>query len=103
MLCRAPFTTACADITDQYARRLKELPDFPLAQNISDVRTERRLYHVNQHCVMQAEISEASSGNPGIPPSSLMSFLRVKRAISGEVPLHTLSRVAVVPPPLLLV
>lgn len=52
---------------------------------------------------MQAEVSEASSGNPGIPPSSLMSFLRVKHAISGEVPLHTLSRVAVVPPPLLLV
>ena len=57
---------------------------------------------MNQHCVMQAEVSEASSGNPGIPPSSLMSFLRVKRAISGEVPLHTLNRVAVVPPPLLL-
>ena len=35
---------------------------------------------------MQAEVSEASLGNPGIPPSSLMSFLRVKPAISGEFP-----------------
>ena len=33
---------------------------------------------------VQAEVSEASLGNPGIPPSSLMSFLRVKPAISGE-------------------
>ena len=63
-----------------------------MAQNVSDVRTDRRLYHVNQHFVMQAEVSEASSGNPGIPPSSLMSFLRVKHAISGEVPLRTLEQ-----------
>ena len=33
---------------------------------------------------MQAEVSEASLGTPGIPPSSLTSFLRVKPAISGE-------------------
>ncbi len=33
----------------------------------------------------QAEISEASGHNPGIPPSSLMSFLRVKPGIAGVV------------------
>jgi nicastrin len=36
-------------------------------------------------CALQAEVSEASSHNPGIPPSSLMSFLRVKPSISGVV------------------
>ncbi|CAL5224917.1 g7683 [Coccomyxa viridis] len=33
----------------------------------------------------KAEVSEASLGTPGIPPSSLTSFLRVKPAISGLV------------------
>lgn len=33
----------------------------------------------------QAEVSEASGRNPGIPPSSLMSFLRVKPSIAGVV------------------
>lgn len=33
----------------------------------------------------QAGISEASGHNPGIPPSSLMSFLRVKPGIAGVV------------------
>ncbi|CAL8470795.1 g10337 [Coccomyxa elongata] len=33
----------------------------------------------------KAEISEASGHNPGIPPSSLMSFLRVKPGIAGVV------------------
>lgn len=39
MLCRVQSTIACADITDLCARRSKELPDFSLVQNISDVRT----------------------------------------------------------------
>ena len=34
---------------------------------------------------MQAEVSEASLGNPGIPPSSLTSFLRAKPQISGTL------------------
>ena len=32
---------------------------------------------------MQAEVSKASLGNPGIPPSSLTSFLKAKPEISG--------------------
>ncbi|GIL91104.1 hypothetical protein Vretimale_9556 [Volvox reticuliferus] len=33
----------------------------------------------------QARVSEASTANPGLPPSSLASFLRVKSSISGLV------------------
>ena len=35
--------------------------------------------------ILQAEVSEASSGNPGIPPSSLTSFLRAKPRLSGTL------------------
>lgn len=33
----------------------------------------------------QAAVSPASSSNPGVPPSSLMSFLRVKPSVQGAV------------------
>lgn len=33
----------------------------------------------------QVAVTEASASNPGIPPSSLMSFLRVKPSIQGVV------------------
>jgi hypothetical protein len=38
-------------------------------------------------CLLSAQVSvaEASASNPGIPPSSLMSFLRVKPSIQGVV------------------
>ena len=35
-------------------------------------------------CV-QVEVKEASRGNPGIPPSSLMAFLKARPAIAGVV------------------
>jgi nicastrin len=35
--------------------------------------------------MVQVEVREASLRNPGIPPSSLMSFLRVKPRIAGAV------------------
>lgn len=34
---------------------------------------------------MQATVSDASASNPGIPPSSLMSFLRVNASIQGVI------------------
>lgn len=37
-------------------------------------------------CVaLQVEVTAADSSNPGIPPSSLMSFLRVKPSVQGVV------------------
>jgi hypothetical protein len=33
----------------------------------------------------QARVEEASAGNPGIPPSSLMAFLRARPAVAGVV------------------
>lgn len=56
--------------------------------------THSTVISVRMHCLslmaifstaVQAEVSEASSHNPGLPPSSLMSFLRVKPGISGVV------------------
>ena len=34
---------------------------------------------------MQVAVTQASTSNPGIPPSSLMSFLRVNKSIQGVV------------------
>lgn len=36
-------------------------------------------------CIKQVNVKEASALNPGIPPSSLMSFLRLKPSIAGAV------------------
>lgn len=34
---------------------------------------------------MQVELREASLQNPGVPPASLMSFLRAKPSVAGAV------------------
>ena len=64
-----------------HASRLIQMRIHTYTHNSTHTHT-----HTHKHTqTLQASVSPASSSNPGVPPSSLMSFLRVKPAVQGVV------------------